>query len=81
MQGPMEAASSRDLKRGMRVSIRQAGDSTTLPESNLWRMYVELRNRGELDADDLFIRGLRGILDRRGYIASHIPVILSLIHI
>ena len=75
MQGPMEAASSRDLKREMRVSIRQAGDGTTLPESNLWRMYVVLRNRGELDADDLFIRGLRGILDRRGYIASPIPVI------
>ena len=75
MQGPMEAATSRDLKREMRVSIRLAGDSTTLPESNLWRMYVELRRRGELDADELFVRGLKGILERRSYIASPIPVI------
>jgi hypothetical protein len=75
MQGTMEAASSRDLKREMRVSIRRAGDSTMLPESNLWRIYIELRRRGESDVDELFVRGLKGILDRRGYTASSIPVI------
>ena len=75
MQTGMKAASSRELKREMRLSIRQAHGCATLPESNLWRMYLELRARGETDADTLLIKGLKGILDRRGYIGSTIPVI------
>ena len=75
MQARMKAASSRELKREMRLSVRQAHGCATLPESNLWRMYLELRARGESDADSLLVRGLKGILDRRGYTGSTIPVI------
>ncbi len=75
MQTEMKGASSRELKREMRISVRQADNCTTMPESNLWRMYLELRQRGEVDADQLLLRGLKGILDRRGYTGSNIPVI------
>ena len=75
MQTEMKGRSSRDLKREMRISVRQADGCTTLPESNLWHMFVELRQRGEDDADQLLVRGLKGILDRRGYTGSGIPVI------
>lgn len=75
MHTAMKAASSRELKREMRLSVRQAHGCATLPESNLWRMYLELRARGEDDADQLLVRGLKGILDRRGYTGSTIPVI------
>jgi len=77
MQTEMKGASSRDIKREMRISVRQADNCTTLPESNLWGMYLELRGRGEADADQLLVRGLKGILDRRGYTGSNIPVIDS----
>lgn len=75
MQNIIEDVSSRDIKREMRISVRQADNCTTLPESNLWRMYLELRGRGEDDADQLLVRGLKGILDRRSYTGSNIPVI------
>ncbi len=76
MQGEVEHASSRDLKREMRKSVRMdAGRYTTLPESGLWSRYVELRKRGEGDADQLLLRGLRGILERRTYASSNLPVI------
>jgi hypothetical protein len=76
MQAEMEHASSRDLKREMRMNIRMdAGRYTTLPESVLWSRYLELRKRGEPDADQLLIRGLRGILERRTYASSNLPVI------
>ncbi len=77
MQTEMKGASSREIKRDMRISVRQADNCTTLPESNLWGMYLELRGRGEADADQLLVRGLKGILDRRGYTGSNIPVIDS----
>lgn len=77
MQTEMKGASSREIKREMRISIRKADNCTTLPESNLWGMYLELRDRGEADADQLLVRGLKGILDRRGYTGSNIPVIDS----
>ncbi len=77
MQTEMKGASSREIKREMRISVRQADNCTTLPESNLWGMYLELRGRGEADADQLLVRGLKGILDRRGYTGSNIPVIDS----
>ena len=51
MQTGMKGASSRERKREMRISVRQADNCSTLPESNLWRMYLELRGRGEVDAD------------------------------
>ncbi len=75
MRTQMKATSSRELKREMRLSVRQAHGCATLPESNLWRMFLELRARGESEADDLLVRGLRGILDRRGYTGSTIPVV------
>ena len=74
MQGT-EGATSRSIKREMRMSTRQAAESTTLPESELWSMYVELRKREDTDADQLLIRGLKSILERRSYSASKIPII------
>ena len=58
MHTAMKAASSRELKREMRLSVRQAHGCATLPESNLWRMYLELRARGEDDADQLLVLSL-----------------------
>ncbi len=74
MQGT-EGATSRSIKREMRMSTRQAAESTTLPESALWTMYIELRRREDPDADQLLIHGLKNILDRRSYSASNIPII------
>ena len=76
MLAGMESASSRDLKREMRTSVRRdAGRYSTLTESGLWRMYLELRKRGEEDADQLLLKGLKTILERRTYAASNLPVI------
>ena len=76
MQAGMEGASSRELKREMRLSVRMdAGRYKTLPESDLWSIYLELRKRGEADADQLLLRGLKTILERRTYAASNLPVI------
>ena len=74
MQGT-EQVTSRAIKREMRVSTRRAAESTTLPESALWSMYIELRRREDPDADQLLIHGLKSILDRRSYSASNIPII------
>ena len=76
MQAGMEGTSSRELKREMRLAGRMdAGRYKTLPESGLWSMYLELRKRGEADADQLLLRGLKTILERRTYAASNLPVI------
>ncbi len=76
MMAGMESASSRELKREMRMSVRMdAGRYNSLPESDLWRMYLELRKRGDSDADQLLLRGLKTILERRTYAASNLPVI------
>ena len=76
MQAGIEGTSSRELKREMRMSVRMdAGRYKTLPESGLWSMYVELRKRGETDADHLLLRGLKTMLERRTYAASNLPVI------
>jgi len=75
MQGMNDGVTSRSIKREMRTSTRQAAESTTLPESALWNMYVELRRREDPDADQLLIQGLRSILGRRSYSASKIPII------
>ena len=75
MQGANEGATSRSIKREMRMSTRRAAESTTLPESALWNMYIELRRRGESDADQLLLQGLKSILDRRSYSASKIPIV------
>lgn len=75
MQGTKEGTTSRSIKREMRMSTRQAAESTTLPESSLWKMYAELRRREDPDADQLLIQGLKSILARRSYSASKIPII------
>jgi hypothetical protein len=75
MQTSLKEAPTRLLKREMRISVRQANNCTTLPESNLWRMYLELRQRGVDEADQLLLRGLRGILERRSYTGPGIIVV------
>jgi hypothetical protein len=74
MQGT-EGATSRTIKREMRVSTRQAAEATTLPESTLWNMYIELRRREDPDANQLLVQGLKSILERRSYSASRIPFV------
>ncbi|HJN75477.1 MAG TPA: hypothetical protein QGF58_16225 [Myxococcota bacterium] len=56
-----EALETRDLIR----RIRRPGDTGAMPESQLWRVYVELSRRGEPDAASLFLRSLRNLHRRR----------------
>ena len=53
---------TRDLVRLMRVPP-ETGPS--LPESVVWRAYVELRRRGEPAASQCFINGIRALHRRR----------------
>ena len=45
-----------------------------LPESVLWRVFLELRRRGEPAAATHFLGGLRQLHRRRTLGASHLPV-------
>lgn len=53
---------TRDLVRLMRVPPEQG---PSLPESVVWRAYVELRRRGEPAASQHFISGIRALHRRR----------------
>lgn len=56
------SVSTRDLVRIFRVPPE---DSEIMPESALWRAYLELRRRGEPTAATCFINGLRALHRRR----------------
>lgn len=55
-------ASSRELLRQLRTPPREAA---TLPESHAWRIFCELRRRGESEAEAPFLATLRRLHLRR----------------
>ncbi len=61
---------TRDLVRLLKVPPQIAN---ALPESVLWRVFIELRRRGEPQAAACFITGLRALHRRRTLSASDLP--------
>lgn len=67
-------APSRQLFRMLRSRPdRIATDQGVLPESILWRIYCELRRRGEPEIDALFLRSVKSLHRRRSIGASELP--------
>lgn len=66
---------SRQLIRLLRVQPdRMDGSTTLLPESILWRVYCELRRRGErAQAEDNFLRSIQKLLHRRTLNSADLP--------
>lgn len=55
---------SRELVRQLRLGVHKE-DEDVLPESVAWQTFVELRRRGDPDANDLFMGVLRSLHRRR----------------
>jgi hypothetical protein len=68
-------APSRQLIRLLRVQPdRMAGGDALLPESVLWRVYCELRRRGErASAEENFLRSISRLLHRRILNSADLP--------
>lgn len=66
--------SSRDLVRTLRIGVSNTQDEV-MPECIAWRVYLELRKRGEPRAEDLFIGALRTLHSRRSLAGATIPSI------
>lgn len=62
---------TRDLLRMLRVPSVNGPD---LPESGLWRAYIELQRRGEAGVGETFIESLRSLHRRRGFARAAIAV-------
>jgi hypothetical protein len=62
---------SRELIRKLRATQRVDG---CLPESVAWQTFVELRRRGEPDANTLFIGTLRNLHSRRCIAGMDLPM-------
>ena len=58
-----ESRSDRELVRVLRTGASRSQD--IMPESVVWRTYLELNRRGLPDADQLFIGALRSLHNRR----------------
>ncbi len=68
------SAPSRDLVRMLRKQPDQlAGTTNMLPESVLWRVYCELRRRGEGDVAPVFLRSMRHLHRRRSIGGVDLP--------
>lgn len=67
-----ENLATRELVRMLRVP-RTEGD--VLPESVLWRAYVELHRRGETGAGATFISALRTLHRQRSFARSEIAAV------
>ena len=67
---------SRQLLRLLRLQPdRMPGVAEFLPESVLWRIYCELRKRGEEGADQHFLRSLRQLQRRRSLGGVDLPTV------
>ena len=67
-------ATSRELIRLLRSQPRlQKEGVELLPESVLWRCYVELRRRGEENVDGHFLRSVKALHRRRTTGAAKLP--------
>ena len=70
------STSSRQLIRLLRQQPdRIPGAEAFLPESVLWRIYCELRARGEREADRHFLRSIKQLQRRRTLSGIHLPSI------
>jgi hypothetical protein len=65
-------ASSRDLVRRLRSGLEN--EDQLLPESIAWQVFLELRRRGEPEANRLFIGALRNLHSRRTMGVMPLPV-------
>ena len=72
---PFDAdAPSRKLMRLLRIQPDQRAETENLlPESVLWRIYCELRQRGEEGATAHFLRSLNRLLRRRSMTGIELP--------
>lgn len=61
---------SRDLVRTLRTL---PNDASVLPESVAWRVFLELRRRGEPDAVRLFLSAVKGLHSRRCIAGVELP--------
>jgi hypothetical protein len=61
---------SRDLLRTLRTL---PNDTSVLPESVAWQVYIELRRRGEPDASRLFLAAVKGLHSRRCIAGVELP--------
>ncbi|MFT4976305.1 MAG: hypothetical protein ACI8S6_002201 [Myxococcota bacterium] len=69
-------APSRKLLRLLRIQPDQRVETENLlPESVLWRIYCELRVRGEEKADTHFLRSLNRLLRRRSMTGIALPML------
>jgi len=67
-------APSRELIRTLRTQPDwHHGPTEVLPESVLWRCFIELRNRGDARADDLFMRSVKQLHRRRSIGSVELP--------
>lgn len=65
MNGTSEALNSRELVLQIRSAVNQPTEAGAMPESEVWGAYIELRKRGEPEADRRFIQALRSLHRRR----------------
>ena len=61
MNTTSEAVNSRELVLQMRTAVSRPTLATKMPESEVWGAYIELRKRGEPEADRRFIQALRSL--------------------
>jgi hypothetical protein len=57
--------SSRQLVRALRSGFLAPSQEPTMPESFAWQTFLELRKRGEPQADRMFVDALRALHARR----------------
>lgn len=67
------AIESREIARRLRSGQVGDGDPGTLPESQAWRMFLELRRRGDPNAGRLFVSALRTLHTRRSMAGTDLP--------
>ena len=64
---------TRDLIRQMRRGAFRE-QNASMPESMVWQVYLELRRRGNPEAQDLFISTLKQLHSRRALGAVNLPL-------
>ena len=69
-----EALNSRELVLQIRSAVSRPTLASKMPESEVWKAYIELRKRGEPEADRRFIQALRSLHRRRSDGVADIPV-------
>lgn len=69
----LEQLDTRDLLRRMRRLSQSGSSPEGMPEAALWRLFLELRRRGDGNAGALFIESLRTLHRRRGLRTAELP--------